>query len=173
MRYRGIVKWIVYSLVFLAFLLLQTGVLARVRVWGVSPNILPTVVAVVAMSEGRTAGAVYGFFIGLWCDAVIPPVPAVHAVLFLLLGAGIGHVTEKLFRKNFLTGFLCSLVALAAFDVVFFVVLYLIPGRAALHNLVLVAAPEIALTALCVPAVYVSLRAVARRFGNELTGETS
>ncbi|MDR2670362.1 MAG: rod shape-determining protein MreD [Oscillospiraceae bacterium] len=173
MRYRGIVKWVVYALAFLIFLLLQTGVLVRVRVWGVSPNILPVVIAVVAMLEGREAGAVYGFFAGLWCDAVIPPVPAVHAILFLLLGAGVGHVTEKLFRKNFLTGFLCSLVTLAAFDVVFFTVLYLVPGRADLYNLVLVAAPEIALTALCVPAVYAPLRGVARRFGNEPTGESS
>lgn len=166
MRFRPILKWIVYALLFLLFLTLQTGVLPRVRVLGAHPNILPFIAVTVAVLEGSVAGGAFGFFTGLWCDAVIPHAEAIHAVFFLAAGILAGVMTERFFKKTFVTAFLCGLVALAAFDVLYFLIFCFIPQRAAFYNLFLVAGPEIGLTALCAPFVYWPLRVVHKRLGD-------
>lgn len=105
------IKWLLYSLWTLLFLLLQQLVLPYVRIWGVHPFVLPALAAIAASFEGKREGPVYGLVLGLVCDLLFSGAfPCFYAVTLLLsaLVAGIAA------RRLIMPGPVCSLAVSAA-----------------------------------------------------------
>jgi rod shape-determining protein MreD len=73
-------------------LLLQTTVLAQLRLAGARPDLLVLAVLAVAMSSGPLAGAIFGFAAGLCADLLLDLPVGVSAMVYTALGYGVGTV---------------------------------------------------------------------------------
>lgn len=105
------IKWLLYSLWTLLFLLIQQLVLPYVRIWGVHPFVLPALAAIAASFEGKREGPVYGLVLGLVCDLLFPGAfPCFYAVTLLLSALAAGGAARRLIMP----GPVCSLAVSAA-----------------------------------------------------------
>ena len=92
-------KWLIYGLALLPGWFLETYVLSRISIFGVSPTLLPLAAITVAVLEGGASGAGFGLAGGVICDAVYGTNGAMTLSL-TLLGAGAGITAQYLVRQN-------------------------------------------------------------------------
>lgn len=105
------IKWVLYSLWTLLFLLGQQLVLPYIRIWGVHPFILPALAAIAASFERRREGPIFGLVLGLLCDQLFPGAfPCFYAVTLLLSAVAAGLAA----RRIIMPGAVCSLLVSAA-----------------------------------------------------------
>jgi rod shape-determining protein MreD len=78
--------------VVVAAALLQTTVLAELRLAGVRPDLLVLSVVAVAMASGPTSGAVFGFSAGLVADLLFDLPVGVSALVYTAAGFAVGTV---------------------------------------------------------------------------------
>lgn len=156
-----ITKWLIYALALLPVWFLEVYLLNRIKVFGVSPMLLPLAAVAVAVLEGSTAGGGFGLAVGILCDAVYGTGGAMTLGI-TLLGAGAGITAQYLLRQNLVGCLLCSALALLAIDFCR-VAWRLVAGVAGLPALLRVAVPEILWSLAFVPLVYVLFRWVHNR----------
>ena len=111
-----LIKWGVYALALLPVWFCEVYILNRIPVLGVIPMLLPLAAVCVAVLEGATAGAGFGLFVGMLCDAVYFNADGAMTVVVCLIGVGAGALAQYVLRQNLLGCLLCSLLALAAMD---------------------------------------------------------
>ena len=101
-------KWLIYSLLTLLFLLLQSLVLNRLRLFGFTPWLLPLLPAIVGAMEQHTQSLGFALIFGVLCDmAIIGPFPC-----FFLLCSVLGVLLSFLVGTRLLSaGWLCSLAS--------------------------------------------------------------
>ncbi|HET6750023.1 MAG TPA: rod shape-determining protein MreD [Actinomycetes bacterium] len=78
--------------VVVAAALLQSTVLAELRLAGVRPDLLVLSVVAVAMASGPTSGAVFGFSAGLVADLLFDLPVGVSALVYTAVGFAVGTV---------------------------------------------------------------------------------
>jgi len=78
--------------VVVAAALLQSTVLAELRLAGVRPDVLVLSVVAVAMASGPTSGAVFGFSAGLVADLLFDLPVGVSALVYTAVGFAVGTV---------------------------------------------------------------------------------
>ena len=104
-------KWVVYTAVTAALLLLCVFCLDRLRLWGVTPFLTPMLVGVVASYEGGRASPVFALVLGVLWDLATPG----GAPGFFTLAFPIAALVSALLAENlFSPGFLCSFVTTTA-----------------------------------------------------------
>ena len=104
------IKWVLYSLWTLLFLLGQQLVLPYIRIWGVHPFILPALAALAASFEGRREGPIFVLVLGLLCDQLFPGAfPCFYAVVLTLSALLAGQAARRLIMP----GAVCSLAVSA------------------------------------------------------------
>jgi len=86
-------------IMFIAALLLQTTVLARLRVWGVMPDFMLLVAVAGGITAGPTRGATLGFASGLLIDLFLPTPLGLSALVFTLVGYGVGVANTGVLRS--------------------------------------------------------------------------
>ena len=106
------IKWVLYSLWTLLFLLVQQLVLPGIRIWGVHPFVLPVLAAIAASFEGKREGPIFGLVLGLVCDLLFTTTafPCFYAVSLLLAAVMAGLAARHLIMP----GLVCSLTVSAA-----------------------------------------------------------
>lgn len=105
------IKWALYSLWTLLFLLVQQLVLPYIRIWGVHPFVLPALAAIAASFEGKREGPVFALVLGLICDQLFSGAfPCFYAVTLLLAALVAGLAA----RRIIMPGAVCSLLVSAA-----------------------------------------------------------
>ncbi|MEG1720428.1 MAG: rod shape-determining protein MreD [Pseudoflavonifractor sp.] len=154
-------KWLVYGVALLPIWFLETYVLNRFPVFGVSPLLLPLAAVTVAVLEGGAAGAGYGLFVGVLCDALYATAGAMTFGL-MLLGAAAGMTAQFLLRQNLLGCYLCSTGALVLMDACR-ILWRLFWGQAELTAMLGVALPELLWSLAFLPLVYWVFSWVHRR----------
>lgn len=82
----------------LAALLLQTTVLARIRFFGVMPDFMLLVAVAGGITAGPTRGAVLGFASGMTIDLFLPTPMGLSALVFTLVGYGVGTANAGVLR---------------------------------------------------------------------------
>jgi len=80
-------------------LLLQTTVLARMRVWGVMPDFMLLVAVAGGITAGATRGAALGFASGMLIDLFLPTPLGLSALVFTLVGYGVGVANTGVLRS--------------------------------------------------------------------------
>ena len=85
-------RLLVLGAVLVAAVLMQSTVLAGLRLAGVRPDLLVLVVVAVAMASGATGGAVFGFVAGLVADLLFDLPVGVSALVYTGVGFGVGTV---------------------------------------------------------------------------------
>ncbi len=157
-----LIKWGVYALALLPVWFLEVYVLNRVPVFGVAPLLMPVAAVAVAVLEGTMAGAGFGLFTGILCDAVYADTHGAMTVGLCVLGMLAGTLAQFVLRQNLLGCLLCSLGALTAIDGVR-VLFLLLRGTAGLGALLRVAVPEVLWSLVFVFPVYALFLWVYRR----------
>lgn len=101
------IKWSVYALWTLAFLLLQQVLLPGIRLGGVHPFVLPALAAIAASFEGRRQGPIYALVLGLVCDTLFPGAfPCFYAVTLTISAVA----ADLAARHIIMPGPVCSLL---------------------------------------------------------------
>jgi rod shape-determining protein MreD len=83
----------------LGALLLQTTVLARMRVAGVMPDFMLLVAVAGGITAGPTRGAAVGFASGMLIDLFLPTPLGLSALVFTLVGYGVGVANTGVLRS--------------------------------------------------------------------------
>jgi rod shape-determining protein MreD len=83
----------------LAALLLQTSVLVRLRVFGVMPDFMLLVAVAAGLTAGATRGAALGFASGMVIDLFLPTPLGLSALVFTLVGYGVGVANTGVLRS--------------------------------------------------------------------------
>ena len=157
-----LIKWGVYALALLPVWFCEVYILNRIPVLGVIPMLLPRAAVCVAVLEGATAGAGFGLFVGMLCDAVYFNADGAMTVVVCLIGVGAGALAQYVLRQNLLGCLLCSLAALAFIDAGR-IAARLLTGQAGLPAMLSVAGREILWSMVFVFPVYALFLWVFRR----------
>jgi len=156
-RGEAVLKCGLYALFILLCFGLTMGI-SRFEILGVHAQMMTAAVVLVGMFEGRRAGAAAGVFSGALMDAAIARSEAFYILLFMLAGFICGLLCEQLFRRGIGTAVLFTAAVLAAQEVLFFSVFYLIAGRAGMDALIRVALPEGLFSLVLSPLLYLPAR---------------
>ncbi len=156
-----ITKWLIYAVALLPVWFVEIYLLSRVKLFGVSPMLLPVAAVIVAVLEGVQAGAGFGMAAGILCDTVYHTHGAMTVGL-AALGAGVGIAARYLVRQDLPGCLLCAAGALGLMDLVR-VGWYLASGAASLGALARVAVPEVLFSLAFVFPLYPLLRWVHER----------
>ena len=153
---------LVLAAVVVAAVLLQSTVLAELRLAGVRPDVVVLTVVAVAMASGPASGAVFGFSAGLVADLLFDLPVGVSALVYTAVGFAVGtarvYVTSHrpvvhlvLAAAASLASVWCSGLLLRVFDLTSWAVVARSGPLVALYNLLLA------------PFVYPVVRALAER----------
>ena len=156
------IKWLAYTLARLPHWVHQELLLSRYPLMGVKPMLLPLCTVAVATLEGAPGGAGFGLGVGLLFDASSAGAPGVSILLMALLGLGTGLLAQYVLRQDLIGCFLCSILALAALDILR-VGSRLLLRTAPLEAMLSVAGREILWSLCFVPLVYLIFRWVFHR----------
>jgi rod shape-determining protein MreD len=80
-------------------LLIQTTVLARMRLFGVMPDFMLLVAVAGGITAGPTRGATLGFASGMLIDLFLPTPLGLSALVFTLVGYGVGVANTGVLRS--------------------------------------------------------------------------
>ena len=84
---------------FMVALLLQTTLLARLRIFGVMPDFMLLLAAAAGITAGATRGAAFGFASGMLIDLFLPTPLGLSALVFTLVGYGVGVANTGVLRS--------------------------------------------------------------------------
>ena len=161
MNKKAVKKWAFYAGFGLLAMLLQEHLLSGLKIRGVHPMLGGVLTAVIAMFEGGMGGAGFGLYIGILQDASIKGAEGYFPVIYLLGGVATGLICEYMFRKSLFTAFLWSLLITTITTLFYFLLFFMITGRAGISALWLTALPEIIYSALMLPFIYYPARHIA------------
>ena len=99
-----LIKWGVYALALVPVWFLELFVLNRFPLFGVAPMLLPLAAVCVAVLEGTTAGAGFGLFVGILCDAAYFNTDGAMTVGLCLIGVGAGALAQYVLPAVLLRG---------------------------------------------------------------------
>lgn len=86
-------------IMFVAALLLQTTLLARLRIFGVMPDFMLLLAVAGGITAGPTRGAALGFASGMLIDLFLPTPLGLSALVFTLVGYGVGVANTGVLRS--------------------------------------------------------------------------
>ena len=143
-------------------LVLESTLLARLRVGGVHPDVLVIAVIAVAMTDGPVTAAVFGFAAGLVSDLLFANQVGVSALVYTVIGFGIGAGRPYVTTSSTLVHLL--LAGAASFVSVWLAGLVLRVFDLSSWDFLVRTAPLVALyNLLLTPLVYPPVRALLQR----------
>jgi rod shape-determining protein MreD len=80
-------------------LLIQTTLLAQMRVWGVMPDFMLCIAVAAGITAGPVRGASLGFTTGMLIDLFLPTPLGLSALVFTLVGYGVGVANTGVLRS--------------------------------------------------------------------------
>ena len=94
-RTKTIIMWLLYALLFLAVMLLQTVLFGRLRFWGVKLNLMPIVITCIGLWIGHEAGGFFGLIAALIWSAIGADDGSLAIVSFTLIGIFAGWLCDS------------------------------------------------------------------------------
>lgn len=160
-RLLSILKWTLYTALFLVSILLQTAVPAGRGVFCLPLFCVPVAVSCIAMHEGAEKGGLFALLgATVWC---LSGAAYGSAQIITLTVAGVvsGGLCQVLLTRRFWPAMLLSAGTLVLNEGVAFVLrLYL--GSASHEQLITVLLPALGLSMLCAPLTYLFTRLIAK-----------
>ena len=98
-------------LVLLLFLVLELTVLDRLRVFGAGPDIMLLLAVVAGIVGGPRVGALFGFAAGIILDLFLQTPMGLSALVFCLVGYGVGNIQGGVLRAAWWIPIVTTLVA--------------------------------------------------------------
>lgn len=107
-----VIKWLLYTLISLVFVLVQVFGLVHIRVWGVHPFVFPALVATVCALESAHESAIYALASGAILDLTMPGViPCFYTVSFIVVFLVTKLLAVKVLSMPFFCCMLCGALA--------------------------------------------------------------
>lgn len=162
-RYKNILMWVLYGLLFVLVMVLQTVIFGHARYWDTKLSLIPVAIACVAMHCGAENGGVFGLAAGLvWCFSGADG-GALVIVLCTLCALAAGHLCDHILNRNLVSALLMCLMALVGFQFVLLALkLYL--GQTGAEGL-WVFCKQVLLSMLACPPLYFAAW-IIRKVGN-------
>ncbi len=143
-----ITKWVLYSAALILFILLQQVLNALPAVWGVSPFLMPIIVALVAALEGPVPGTIFGICIGFFCDLIGGGIfSGIYTISFFCIALAISIISKDWVMHNIFGSLIYALISFFILDVFQTLFLLLFKG-AELMVILSLAGREIAISIL-------------------------
>ena len=159
-------KWLCYALALLPVWWLDAYILTRFPVYGITPLLLPVAVTAVAVLEGVSGGAGFGFATGLLWATAYAGGEGSRVLLLTLVGMFVGALARYALARSLAGCMICSAGALVALLVVRgAAVLFFM--RASLWDLLRVAIPQLIWSLVWTPLVYGVFYRVYQRVGGD------
>jgi rod shape-determining protein MreD len=151
------------AIVFVA-LLLESTVLAPLRVGGVGPDLLVVAVVAVGMASGAVSGALFGFWAGLLTDLLLDLPVGVSALVYTVVGYTVGTLRAYMVSGSALLPALLAAAASVASVLLSGLILRLLDLNGFTWGyLTRAAALAAVLNLLVAPLVYPRVRSLAER----------
>ena len=74
---------------------LQVSAVSQLTVFGTNADVVPLVVAFVALLTGTVPGAVFGFVVGLFIDTALVGALGLSSLVYVAIGYGAGQLRER------------------------------------------------------------------------------
>ncbi|HTJ77311.1 MAG TPA: rod shape-determining protein MreD [Acidimicrobiales bacterium] len=103
----------------LAALLLQTSVLARMRIFGVMPDFMLLLAVAGGITAGPIRGATLGFASGMLIDLFLPTPLGLSALVFTFVGYGVGVANTGVLRSAWYIPVLTAAAACIAGEILY------------------------------------------------------
>ena len=150
------IKWLLYGLATLLFVVLQSLLLNHITLWGIHPFLLPLIVALATMWEGNE-GVVFSLIFGLLTDLTTTgPIPCFYTLAFFVVA-----VTVMLIAKHLIVPGLLSILSIVLCDLLQMLFLSYRAGISLLPALLLMGKELISVA--CMPLVYFPYRWLHKR----------
>mgnify|MGYP000867903576 CR=1 FL=1 len=161
-------KHLTYTLILMGLYIVQATP-GMLEVLGNKPLLVLPAVVCIAMHEGNFLGGIYGLVGGVFCDLSAFTYFGFNALLFLLIGVGVGLLVEYLMHNNSLNALQLTLWAMLIKSVVEYFFMYGIWGYDGarliyLHKLI----PVTIYSLLFVPLFYKMLLKLSGRYARKL-----
>ncbi len=123
-------------LLFVIAVILQTLVVSRISVLGVTADLFLILTVIVGLAFGSLEGAVFGFFAGFVHDTVFFQTLGVHSLIFVLVGYFVGMFRARFQTVNVWAVFVLAIVSSFAAQLAFGVVEFAMGPQAAFFTTV-------------------------------------
>lgn len=156
-----------YLLLLLILYLLQFSRGTRLRLWGVSPDLIPFFLAAVALFEGPYIGCAMGFTAGL-LTAVNSGAPEGLLALYYGLGClGAGQFTARHMRRTLPAALLCGAVLSSVKTLLTFFFFYALVYRAHSLGALVRSGYSLLFSMVLAPLIYLAVKKIYNRFTEE------
>lgn len=116
--------------------ILQSTVLQHFRVLGIGPNTSLIIVVMFAILWGKKGGATIGFCAGMLQDILAGPAIGINALIYMLVGYNMGIFEKTLFKDNYFTPVLFTMIATGFYHVLHFMIMYMLRSQIEMNILI-------------------------------------
>ena len=160
-QWKSILKWTLYSVLFLFSMLFQSSVLPRIPIGGICLSCVPVCAACVALEEGAESSALYALICALFYGLSGVSVGPLYIVTLPFSAVICGLISEHYCTKNILSALLLGLIALVICLVpVFLFRVYAGNVSGVYWHTVLI--PELLLSLLTVPLLRLCTKSIGK-----------
>ena len=143
-------------------MIVQEHLFTKLKVAGVHPMLGGVLTACIAMYEGGIRGGAFGLFIGILQDSFVIGPEGYYSLIYMGCGLAAGLICDYMFRKSFLAACLWSLIITALTTLIYFILFFLLIGRAGISELWKTAIPEIIYSIFLLPLIYFPVRYISQ-----------
>jgi len=160
-RARAVKFVLTETILFLAVILLQTTLFARIRLFGAVPDICFVTLVLVSYFCGKEVGAITGIAVGFAVDALGSVGISLLPIFYLFCGYLFGYFTRAIYPKRYVSYLVVLAAAIPVRMVITFV--YICINYNTIHLLELmgrILLPEAAVTAIFATVLYFPVRRI-------------
>lgn len=159
-----ITKYCAYALLLILCFALQNARGVLPSLWGAKTDVMPFIVAAIALYDGPFAAGSYGFAAGILTSVHSPVIEGLSALYLLLFGVAFGVFGQLYIRKIAPAALLGGAACIAVQSVARYIFYYRLVYSVTLDYAVLLLVGELTLSILPGIVMYYVIRGVHRRF---------
>ena len=164
---KGILKYAIFFFLTVVVFALQSSRLFDFHIFGAAADVMPFIVAALALYEGPYAAGAAGFVAGLLLSLHSNTLEGLDSLFLALFGVAFAMLSTMFFRENVLLCFAGGGICLAATELIKYVFyFYLADGVGPAAGLMMIAG-KLLRSAVGGLLVCIAVRAVSRRFNKD------
>jgi hypothetical protein len=164
---RDVFKYALYVLLTLIVFAIQSSRLIDVQIFGAAADVMPFIVAALALYEGPYAAGGIGFLAGLLLSLHSDSLEGLDSLFLALFGVVFAMLSTMFFRENIMLCFTAGAVCLAGTELVKYVFYYYLADGVGLFAGLTLLAGKLLRSAAGGFLVCLAVRAISRRFDKE------